>query len=93
MKRLLSVSVRTHWTTELFWSIEFVFCKSPLPSTHHREQGSRRTVHCMYEYVPADQMSKTADQLLDDWTKIVYLYSIVDEFARQYKSGKWTTSS
>lgn len=33
-------------------------------------------------------MNKTTDSLLDDWAKIVYLYSIVDEFANQYKNGK-----
>lgn len=50
--------------------------------------GSRRTVNCLYEYLPTEQMSKTTDSLLDDWAKIVYLYSIVDEFANQYKNGK-----
>lgn len=33
-------------------------------------------------------MNKTTESLLDDWAKIVYLYSIVDEFANQYKNGK-----
>lgn len=118
MKRLLSMSVRTQfklyhpglWSTELFWSVEFVFCGTPLQSTHHREQGeqrkiyiffslyvktfafifvgSRRTVNCLYEFLPTEQMNKTTDSLLDDWAKIVYLYSIVDEFATQYKNGK-----
>lgn len=117
MKRLLSISVRTQfklyhpgvWSTELFWSVEFVFCGTPLQSTHHREQGKpnvelvvsseyskfglyvtgfRRTVNCLYEFLPTEQMNKTTDCLLDDWAKIVYLYSIVEEFANQFKNGK-----
>lgn len=96
MKRLLSVSVRTQfklyhpgvWSTELFWSVEYVFCGTPLPSTHHREQGARRTINFLYEFVAAEQMTKTTDRLLDDWSKIVYLFSIVNDFAIAYRNEK-----
>lgn len=32
-------------------------------------------------------VGKTINSLLSDWSKIVYLYSIVHEFAEQYKNG------
>lgn len=66
---------------------------TPLQSTHHREQGLRRTVYFQYELLPSEMVSKTIDSLLSDWSKIVYLYSIVHEFAEQYKNGKFELSS
>lgn len=90
MDRLLTVSIRTHpgvWASELFWSVEFVFNGAPLRSMHSREQGVRRTVtSTLPGNNPADQISKTVDCLLDEWTKIVYLYSLVEEFVQHDKS-------
>lgn len=91
MKRLLSVAIRSQINKNnhsRLWTIELVFFGTPLQSTHHREQGLRRTVYYQYDLVSSDMVSKTIDSLLSDWSKIVYLYSIVHEFAEQYKNGK-----
>lgn len=91
MKRLLTVAIRSQINKNnhsRLWTIELVFFGTPLQSTHHREQGLRRTVYYQYDLVSSDMVSKTIDSLLSDWSKIVYLYSIVHEFAEQYKNGK-----
>lgn len=84
------MSIRTHpgvWASELFWSVEFVFNDAPLRSTHSRELSTRRTVTTTLPgNNPADQISKTVDCLLDEWTKIVYLYTLVEDFVQMYKS-------
>lgn len=94
MKRLLSVAVRSQTNKNnhsRMWTIEFVFHGTPLQSVHHREQGLRRAVYYQYELTTSDMVGRTVDNLLNDWSKIVYLYSIVHEFAEQYKNGKDTT--
>lgn len=35
-----------------------------------------------------DTVNQTIDSLLNDWSKIVYLYHLVHEFAEQFKNGK-----
>lgn len=93
MRRLLTVAIRAHpgvWSSELFWSVEFVFNGAPLRSTHSREQGVRRAVtSTLPGNNPTDQIAKTVDCLLDDWKRIVYLYCLVQEFVEQYRNGKW----
>lgn len=100
MRRLLTVAIRAHpgvWSSELFWSVEFVFNGAPLRSTHSREQGVRRAVtSTLPGNNPTDQISKTVDCLLDDWKRIVYLYCLVEDFVEQYRNGKldrlnWST--
>lgn len=92
MRRLLTVAIRAHpgvWSSELFWSVEFVFKGTPLRSVHCREQGIRRTVtSTLPGNNPTDQSGKTVDCLLDDWKRIVYLYGLVDEFVEQYRTDK-----
>lgn len=91
MKRLLSVAIRSQINKNnhtRLWTIELVFFGTPLQSTHHREQGLRRTVYYQYDSVSSEMVSKTIDSLLSDWSKIVYLYSIVHDFAEQYKNGR-----
>lgn len=34
-----------------------------------------------------DTVNHTIDSLLNDWSKIVYLYHLVHDFAEQFKSG------
>lgn len=92
MKRLLSVAIRSQINKNnhsRLWTVELVFFGTPLQSTHHREQGLRRTVYYQYDLASSEMVSKTIDSLLSDWSKIVYLYSIVHEFAEQYKNGKF----
>ncbi|KAG4074048.1 hypothetical protein HA402_014253 [Bradysia odoriphaga] len=92
MKRLLSVAIRSQINKNnhsRLWTIELVFFGTPLQSTHHREQGLRRTVYYQYDLVSSDMVNKTINSLLSDWSKIVYLYSIVHEFAEQYKNEKY----
>lgn len=89
-KRLLSVALRKqvksnhsgHWTAEL------IFYETPLKSKHHREQGQRRPVYFQYDLGTSETVGKTVDSLLDDWSRIVYLYPLVHDFAEQFKNGK-----
>lgn len=89
-KRLLSVALRKqvkinhsgHWTAEL------TFYGTPLKSRHHREQGQRRPVYFQYDLGTSETVDKTIDSLLDDWSRIVYLYALVHDFAEQFKNGK-----
>lgn len=36
-----------------------------------------------------DTVNHTIDSLLNDWSKIVYLYLLVHDFAEQFKNGKF----
>ena len=90
MKRLLSISIRSQMNKNnqiRLWVVEFVFYSTPLPSTHQKEQGSRRTVYLTYEQINHD-FSKTVEDLLKDWSKIVYLYTLVYSFAEHFKNSK-----
>lgn len=90
MRRVLSISVRSQNTKNSqvrIWVVEFVFYSTPLQSTHQKEQGNRRTVYLTYEQANHD-FSKTVDDLLNDWSKIVYLYTLVHDFAEQLRNSK-----
>ena len=96
LKRLLSVSVRAQVNKSnqtRLWTMELVFYGSPLPSLHHKEQGMRRAVYLQYEMQPVESVSKVVDQLLSDWSKIVYLYTLVHEFREQYNNEKYNLPS
>lgn len=41
----------------------------------------------------ADSVNQTIDSLLNDWSKIVYLYNLVHDFADQFKNGMSTDQS
>lgn len=93
MKRLLSISIRTQFTkpnvTDRSWLAELIFHSTPLQSSHPKEQGNRRAVYFHYEMLPPDQIGKTVDQMLNDWTKIVLLYSLVHDFAEMHNADKY----
>uniref|UniRef100_A0AAG5D4U4 Mediator of RNA polymerase II transcription subunit 14 n=1 Tax=Anopheles atroparvus TaxID=41427 RepID=A0AAG5D4U4_ANOAO len=92
LKRLLSVSVRAQVNKSnqtRLWTMELVFYGSPLPSLHHKEQGMRRAVYLQYEMLPVESVGKVVDQLLNDWSKIVYLYTLVHEFREQLQNEKY----
>ena len=92
MKRLLSVAVRSQinkTNQTRLWIMELVFYNTPLASTHHKEQGKRRAVYLQYEMLPVDSIGKTMDFFLNDWIKIVYLYSLVHDFVDLYQSDKY----
>lgn len=91
MKKLLSVSLRSQIRNNhaRFWTVEMVFYGSPVPSAHNREQGLRRPLYFQYELGPTALMGRTVDNLLRDWSKVVYLYYLVHDFAEQYKNGKF----
>jgi mediator of RNA polymerase II transcription subunit 14 len=90
MKRLLSVSIRAQCNKNVqMWTVELVFFGTPLPSTHHKEQGQRRAVYLQYEMLPTQNVEKTVDLLLKDWSKIVYLYTLVHDFKEQYNNEKF----
>lgn len=36
----------------------------------------------------ADTVNQTIDSLLNDWSRIVYLYYLVHDFSEQFKNGK-----
>lgn len=48
----------------------------------------RRAVYYQYEQSASELVGKTVDMLLSDWSKIVYLYSIVHEFTEEYNASK-----
>lgn len=90
MRRVLSISVRsqTNKNSQVrIWVVEFVFYSTPLQSSHQKEQGSRRTVYLTYEQANHD-FSKTVEDLLNDWSKIVYLYTLVHDFAEQLRNSE-----
>lgn len=90
MRRVLSISIRsqTNKNSQVrIWVVEFVFFRTPLQSSHQKEQGSRRTVYLNYEQANHD-FSKTVEDLLNDWSKIVYLYTLVHDFAEQLKNSE-----
>ncbi|XP_055842956.1 mediator of RNA polymerase II transcription subunit 14 isoform X2 [Episyrphus balteatus] len=91
LKRLLSVSIRSQMNKNnqsRAWVVEFVFYSTPLQSTHQKEQGNRRTVYLTYEQTHND-LGKTVEELLKDWSKIVYLYTLVYNFSEHFKSEKY----
>lgn len=90
MRRVLSISVRsqTNKNSQVrIWVVEFVFYSTPLQSTHQKELGSRRTINLTYEQANHD-FSKTVEDLLNDWSKIVYLYTLVYDFAEQLRNSE-----
>lgn len=93
IKRLLSVSIRSHIKNNhsRFWSVEIIFFETPLKSKHHREQGQRRPIYFQYEMGTAETVDQTIDNLLNDWSKIVYLYYLVHDFSENIKNGEKNT--
>lgn len=53
--------------------------------------GQRRPLYFQYELLAAERVGRAVDGLLNDWTKIVYLYGLVHEFAEQYTNGMMIT--
>ncbi|XP_054267906.1 mediator of RNA polymerase II transcription subunit 14-like [Macrosteles quadrilineatus] len=92
LKRLLSVSIRVHGKVKS-WMAEFVLYGSPLATTHPKEQGMRRPVYFQYEMGSADNVGKTVDALLNDWTQIAQLYCLVDELAEYFRIEKYNLSN
>lgn len=91
-KRLLSVSVRAQVNKNnptRLWTIELIFYSTPLPSTHHKEQSKRRAIFLQYDMLAACSISDTVDAFLNDWSRIVYLYSLVHDFAELYTADKY----
>ncbi|XP_017775770.1 PREDICTED: mediator of RNA polymerase II transcription subunit 14 [Nicrophorus vespilloides] len=94
LKRLLSVSIRVQTKVNLkSWVTEFVFYSTPLPSTHPKEQGSRRPVYFPYDMGTADNVSRTVNQLLSDWAQIVHLYTIVHELSEYLAIEKYNLAN
>lgn len=88
LKRLLSVSIREQSKVMVkSWMIEFEFYSTPLPSTHPKEQGSRRPVYLQYDMGSIDTVSRTVEQFLSDWSQIVHLYTIVHDLSEYLING------
>ncbi|CAH0553803.1 unnamed protein product [Brassicogethes aeneus] len=91
LKRLLSASLRVLTKGALkSWMLEYVFYSTPLPSTHPKEQGSRRPIYFQYDMATVDNTSKTVDALLKDWNQIVHLYAIVHDLGNYLKVDKYS---
>lgn len=72
-----------------FWTVEIIFFETPLKSKNHNEHGQRRSILFQYEMGTSEtQINQLIDNLLNDWSKIVYLYYLVHNFAEQIKSGE-----
>lgn len=92
LKRMLSVAIRAQINKSnqtRLWTIELVFYGTPLQSGHHKEQGLRRAVYLQYDMISADLVHNTVDDLLNDWSKIVYLYYLIHNFADLYTNGEF----
>lgn len=51
--------------------------------------GQRRSILFQYEMGTSEiQINQLIDNLLNDWSKIVYLYYLVHNFGEQIKSGE-----
>lgn len=94
LKRLLSVAIRVQAKgMAKSWMAEFVFYGSPLSSSHPKEQGLRRPVYFQYDMLTAENINRTVDSLLSDWTQIVHLYTIVYDLAEYFKMEKYNLRS
>lgn len=52
--------------------------------------GKRRSILFQYEMGTSElQIDQMIDNLLNDWSKIVYLYYLVHDFAEQIKTGEY----
>lgn len=51
--------------------------------------GQRRPLILMYEIGTTDTVNHFIDSLLNDWSKVVYLYNLVHDFAEHLKSGEF----
>lgn len=49
--------------------------------------GSRRPIYFQYDMATIDNTSKTVDSLLNDWSQIVHLYTIVHDLSEYLKIG------
>ncbi|CAD6234893.1 GSCOCG00007749001-RA-CDS [Cotesia congregata] len=89
MKRLLGISIRMRSKdSTMSLMVEFVFYSSPLTTSHPKEQVPRRPVYCSYFVRMAEALSITVNSLLEDWEKMVHLYSIVDNFSAYLNTEK-----
>lgn len=50
--------------------------------------GLRRPVYFQYDMLTAENINRTVDSLLSDWTQIVHLYTIVYDLAEYFKMGE-----
>lgn len=55
--------------------------------------GKRRPILFQYEMGTTDTVNHTIDSLLNDWSKIVYLYLLVHDFAEQFKNGNFSNAN
>lgn len=49
--------------------------------------GQRRPLYFQHDVTATELVGRAIDNLLKDWSKIVYLFSLVYDFAEQYKNG------
>lgn len=90
MTRLLGISIRMRSKdSTMNFMVEFVFYSSPLTTSHPKEQVSRRPVYYSYLVRTAEALSITVDSLLEEWAKIVHLYSIVHDFTEYLNIEKY----
>lgn len=88
LKRVLSVSIRVQSKGMVkSWMVEFEFYSTPLPSTHPKEQGSRRPVYFQYDMGSLDTISNTVEEFLSDWAQIVHIYTIVHDLSEYLVNG------
>lgn len=91
MKRLMGTTLRLHSNRHnqtRSWTMELVFYNSPLALTEDTTKSLRRPVYLHYDVLPAEQTQKTIQLFLEGWSRIVYLYVLVHDFAEVYKNGE-----
>ncbi|BFZ09810.1 hypothetical protein BsWGS_12849 [Bradybaena similaris] len=91
-KQLLQCKFRIQNRLSRLWIVEFLFNKSPLPSIHVKESGPSQRV-CLALDMNGDNVQKTVQDLLDEWTSIAYLFGAVQRFAECYNDVRTSLSS
>ena len=86
-KALLSLKVRILCKPFRHWIVEFIFAKAPLQTSNRKESGPIQRVTYMYE-LKSEDSKKVVQQILDEWTAITHLFSLVNDFSVIYNDSR-----
>ena len=89
-KDLLTSTIRLQGKGNKIWTVSLCFCNCPIQTLAPKESGPRRTVYLMYDFANGSRASavQMVDELLEDWSAIERLYSVISDFgvvAQQFK--------
>lgn len=87
-KALLSLKVRILCKPTRSWIVECLFARSPLQSLSRKESGPIQRVIYMHEIKSEDSSKKVVLMILEEWTSIANLYSLVKDFSLVYNDTR-----